>query len=82
MPKSRVRNRAVYTPPPRSSKAKVSPPWLMPAMVACLVLGLVWISLFYIVGSGLPVLGGLQGWNLAGGFTLIVAGVALATQWR
>ena len=28
MPKSRVRSKAVYTPPPRSAKAKVSPPWL------------------------------------------------------
>ncbi|MGE5136901.1 MAG: cell division protein CrgA [Gemmatimonadota bacterium] len=82
MPKSRVRNKAVYTPPPRSAKSKVSPPWLAPTMIACLVLGLIWIALFYITGSSLPGLSALGPWNLAGGFTLIIAGVALATQWR
>ena len=31
MPKSKVRKKAVYTPPPRSTKAKVSPSWLVPS---------------------------------------------------
>ncbi len=82
MPKSRVRSRAVYTPPPRSSKTKVSPRWLLPTMLACLIIGLVWIAIYYITGGTLPGLSALGGWNLVGGFTLIVAGVVLATQWR
>ena len=41
MPKSRVRSKAVYTPPPRTSKAKVSPPWLVPTMLGSLIVGLV-----------------------------------------
>ena len=44
MPKSRVRSKAVYTPPPRSTKAKVSPRWLAPTMVGCLLVGLAWIA--------------------------------------
>ena len=51
MPKSRVRKKAVYTPPPRSAKAKVSPPWLAPTMLACLVLGLAWIAVFYLTND-------------------------------
>jgi hypothetical protein len=82
VPKSRVRNKAVYTPPPRPAKSKVSPPWLLPTMVACFVLGLIWISLYYITQGTMPGLSALGPWNLAGGFTLIIAGVALATQWR
>ena len=51
MPKSRVRSKAVYTPPKRSAKAQVSPRWLVPTMVASLLLGLAWISLYYVTGG-------------------------------
>jgi len=81
VPKSRVRKKAVYTPPPRSAKAQVSPPWLAPVMVACLVIGLAWIATFYISGQQLPV-PAISQWNLVAGFGLIVSGVVLATRWR
>ncbi|HCU92993.1 MAG TPA: hypothetical protein DHU96_09750 [Actinobacteria bacterium] len=81
MPKSRVRSKAVYTPPPRSTKAKVSPPWLVPTMIGCLLVGLVWISLFYITGQQLPV-AALGAWNLVIGFGFIIGALGLATKWR
>ena len=81
MPKSRVRDKRVYTPPPRSAKAKVSPPWLVPTMLGCLLVGVAWIALFYITGQDLP-LPSLGPWNLAIGFSFIVAGLGLATRWR
>lgn len=80
MPKSRVRTKAVYTPPPRTAKSKVSPPWLVPTMVGCLLVGLAWIALFYVTGS-LPI-ASLGSWNLAAGFVFIIGGVALSTKWR
>ncbi|HEY0934914.1 MAG TPA: cell division protein CrgA [Trebonia sp.] len=83
MPKSRTRKKPVYTPPPtRSPKRAVSPAWLVPTMIACLVVGLVWISLYYVTQADMPGLRSLGGWNLVGGFALIVAGVVLATKWR
>jgi Cell division protein CrgA len=84
VPKSRVRKRPVYTPPAgaQSKKRAVSPPWLVPAMVASLLLGLIWIALYYITQSNMPGLSSLGGWNLVGGFALIVVGVVLATQWH
>ena len=83
MPKSRVRKKQVYTPPPtRSPKRKVSPAWVAPTMVACFLVGLAWIALYYVTQANLPVLRALGGWNLVCGFVLIVAGVVLATQWR
>ncbi len=83
MPKSRVRKKSVYTPPPtRSSKRKVSPPWLVPTMIACFLVGLAWISLYYVTQADMPVLRTLSAWNLVGGFALIIAGVVLATKWR
>lgn len=83
MPKSRVRKKSVYTPPPtRSPKRKVSPPWLVPTMIACFLVGLAWISLYYVTQADMPVLRTLSAWNLVGGFALIIAGVVLATKWR
>lgn len=84
MPKSRVRKKPVYTPPPAktSGKRKVSPPWLAPTMLACFVVGLVWIALYYVTQANMPGLRVLGSWNLVCGFGLIVAGVVLATNWR
>jgi len=83
VPKSRVRKKPVYTPPPsRSPRRAVSPAWLAPTMIVCFVVGLAWISLYYVTQANMPVLRALSGWNLVGGFGLIVAGVVLATRWR
>jgi hypothetical protein len=81
VPKSRVRKTAVYTPPPRSSKAKISPPWLAPTFVGCLVGGVAWIATYYVSGQNYPV-PAIHQWNLVSGFVLIIVGVMLATRWR
>ncbi len=83
MPKSRVRKKPVYTPPPsRSPKRAVSPAWLAPTMIVTFVLGLAWIALYYVTQADMPVLRSLGGWNLVIGFALIVSGVILATRWN
>lgn len=83
MPKSRVRKKPVYTPPPtRSAKRAVSPVWLAPTMIVCLLLGLAWIALYYVTQADMPLLSSLGGWNLVCGFALIIAGVVLATRWH
>jgi cell division protein CrgA len=82
VPKSRVRKKAVYTPPPRSAKAKISPRWLVPTMVGCLLFGLAWIAVFYVTSGSIPVMSTLGNWNLAVGFSFIIVGVVLSTRWR
>lgn len=81
MPKSRVRSKAVYTPPPRPAKAKVSPRWLAPTMVGLLLVGLAWIAMFYVTSGSIPA-SALGDWNLVVGFAFIIGGVALSTKWR
>ena len=81
MPKSRTRAKTVYTPPTRSSKAKVSPRWLAPTMIGCLVVGLAWIAIFYISPNGLPI-SAIGNWNLVAGFGFLVSGVVLSTKWH
>ena len=80
MPKSRVRKKAVYTPPPKSAKSKVSPRWLVPTMLFCLLFGLAWIALYYITGGTTPVQSALGDWNLVVGFGFIIGGVVLSTK--
>jgi hypothetical protein len=85
VPESRVRKKKkpVYTPPPaKSPRRKVSPAWLAPTMVGCLLVGLAWIALYYVTQGDVIGLRTLGPWNLVGGFGLIVAGVVLATNWR
>jgi len=82
VPKSKVRTKAAYTPPPtRSPKKRVSPPWVAPLMLACFAVGIVWLVLFYVTGGSLP-LKSLTNWNLLIGFGFIIAGFGISTQWR
>jgi hypothetical protein len=82
VPKSKVRSKAVYTPPQRSVKAQVSARWVVPSMLTCLLIGLIWISLYYVTNGSNPLQSAIGAWNLVLGFAFIIAGVGLATKWR
>lgn len=85
MPKSKVRKKAIYTPPQRTQKVAVSPRWLVPTMVGCWLIGLAWIATYYIassVSAHVPLITYLGNWNLLVGFGAIVIGVVLSTRWR
>jgi hypothetical protein len=51
-------------------------------MLACFLLGLAWIVVYYIWGTNIPLMNSWGPWNLAVGFGLLAAGFACATQWR
>jgi hypothetical protein len=78
MPKSRSK-RSRYVPPPRP-KPKPSAPWVGPTIVISLVVGLVYILLFYMQVLP-PVLDRLNNINLAIGFAPLIFGLLLATRW-
>jgi hypothetical protein len=83
VPKSRVRKRTVYTPPPpKSKRRRVSPPWVGPAIVISLVIGLAWIATYYITSGSFPGMSALGAWNLVVGFAFIIGGVTLSTRWH
>lgn len=50
-------------------------------MLAALLIGLVWIVVFYVSQQAYPI-GALGAWNLVVGFVFLVSGVVLATKWR
>lgn len=83
MPKSRVRRTTEYTPPPTRSRSKRrSAPWVGPAMLVCFLIGVIWLSVYYISNGDVWGLRTLGPWNLAVGFGFIMAGFGLSTQWR
>ena len=90
MPKSKVRKRAVYTPPAdvlpsptRTAKKKgPSPTWFVVIMLATLVIGLAWIVVYYLAGEKVPVMQDINSWNFAIGFGLMVTGLFMAVRWR
>jgi len=68
-------------PVPKKDAPTASPRWLVPVMLACFIIGLLWIVLYYIA-PGMPVLSTLGRWNMAIGFGLIMIGFGLSTKWR
>ena len=85
MPKSRVRKRAVYTPPAdvlpsasRTTRRKGPSPTWYPLMI----LGLTYIAVYYLAGEKVPVMRDLNAWNFAIGFGLMVSGLFMAVRWR
>lgn len=88
MPKSKVRKKAIYTPPPEASsrnKAKAagpSHPAYVAVMLGLIVLGLVWLVVYYLAMDRIQFIGDLGGWNLLIGFALMIAGLLMTMKWR
>jgi hypothetical protein len=95
VPKSRVRKKKVYTPPaelrpgPTTAESKrPSPVWVPVSAVSLIVLGILWLVVFYLTNGflDLPVfsepLYGLGYWNLAIGFGALVISLLVLSRWR
>jgi hypothetical protein len=84
VPKSRSRRKFDFTPPSTAARRGAGLPqrWIAPVMVTLLVLGLVWIVVYYIAGPSVPLMNSLGGWNLVIGMGLITVGFITATRWR
>ncbi|MGY1697923.1 cell division protein CrgA [Geodermatophilus sp. SYSU D00814] len=90
MPKSKVRKKSVYTPPEgvlqaRSAAARAvqpSPRWYAPLMVTLMLLGLLWIVVYYVAGDQIPFMVSLSAWNFAIGFGAMVMGLVMSMRWR
>ena len=85
VPESSSRKKPAYTPPQGKGERKVaklgSPNWLAPVMVACFVIGLAYIVVFYVAGYQIPVMRDLSSLiNVGIGFAFIIAGFILATR--
>ena len=74
MPESKGRDhKAAYVPPPRSKATAPNPTWWAPAFVTLLILGLLWIVIYYMSEYKYPI-EAIGVWNLGIGFALSWAG--------
>jgi Cell division protein CrgA len=82
VPKSRIRRKSVYTPPPPRTTPLANRAWVAPVMVALFLIGLAWIVTFYLTQGDLPLMDALGNWNILVGFVFIGLGFAVSTQWK
>jgi hypothetical protein len=81
VPKSKTREKAVYTPPVQKvQKIKVeSSAWIPRFMVAFFLIGLAWMVAYYL---GFQSTQSLGVWNVVIGFGFIAGGFVVSTRWH
>lgn len=73
---SRARTREV-----RDHDESRNPSWFVPVMLGFMIVGLLWVLVFYISRSTLPI-PSIGPWNIAVGFGIMFVGFIMATRWR
>lgn len=58
-----------------------NPVWFKPVMFGFMLVGLIWIIVFYISQGTLPI-PSLQSWNILVGFGIAFIGFLMTTRWR
>lgn len=59
----------------------LSPTWWAPTFVSLLLLGLVWLMVYYISGAQYPI-PGITWWNMLIGLAIMMAGFLMTLKWR
>ena len=62
-------------------EAAPNPVWFKPIMLGLMILGLLWVIVFYLSNQALPV-PGIGAWNLVIGFAIAFVGFLMTTRWR
>ncbi|MFT4231043.1 MAG: cell division protein CrgA [Microbacterium sp.] len=62
--------------------AAPNPVWFKPIMIGFMLLGLVWVIVYYLGSNiGIPI-PGIGAWNLVIGFGIAFIGFLMTTRWR
>ena len=64
-----------------------NPVWFKPVMFGFMLVGLIWILLYYISGAQLPLGGAISNLNIGNanilvGFGIFIVGFIMATRWK
>ncbi|MCC2032816.1 cell division protein CrgA [Microbacterium allomyrinae] len=62
-------------------EAAPNPVWFKPIMIGLMLIGLIWILVFYLSGMQYPI-PGIDAWNLVIGFGIAFVGFLMTTRWR
>lgn len=89
MPKSKVRKKTTYTPPadrhtPQKVRAAAGPshPLYVGVMLGLMLLGLVWMVVYYLAQDRIAFMAQIGVGNFAIGFALMIAGLLMTMRWR
>ena len=78
---SKKRKTEVYKVPRKLAKPKSdNPRWLVPTMTTLLIIGPLWIVVYYTSSMKYPL--PIQHWNIGVGFLFLLAAMGLATRWK
>ena len=58
-----------------------NPSWWVPVMLGLMVLGLIWLVVYYLSNFAWPIKS-IGAWNMGIGFALIMIGFAMTTRWK
>lgn len=59
----------------------LSPSWWAPTFVTLLIVGLLWLVIFYFSGTRFPI-PGIGNWNMLVGISFMLAGFGMTLRWR
>ena len=84
MPESKGRAKPAYTPPPQhqANKNKPNPQWFVPVMLGLMIVGLLWVVVFYVMSPRNFPIPNIGAGNLVIGFGLMISGFLMTTRWR
>ena len=95
MPKSKVRKKVATTTARANSEANTaaaaatrahvaapSSPIYVGIMLGLMILGLLWLVVYYLWGASIPFIANLGNWNFAIGFALMIGGLLMTMRWR
>lgn len=76
-----ARKQTKYQSGSSDTSVRPNPRWFLPTMLGIIILGMLWLIVFYLSGGEFPVK--VWGnWNLLAGFGIMVIGLAMSTRWR
>lgn len=76
-----ARNSIARSRASRDQEESRNPSWYVPVMLGFIVVGLLWVVVFYISGSMLPI-ESIGAWNIAIGFGIMFIGFIMTTKWK
>ena len=56
--------------------------WFAPTFVTLLIIGALWIIVFYLAGMQIPFMATLGNWNMLIGMGLIISGFTMTVFWK
>lgn len=79
--KSRKNRKPSQSSTAASAERKPNPVWYKPVMFGLMILGLLWIIVYYVSEARFPI-PSIDSWNILIGFGLAIIGFLMTTKWH